>query len=139
MDQSNDNRQEFGEESIYHLTHGPSSCNARTTCWFKFGKNGVDAKGVGIYASQSRIGFISPSFKSLRMIENEADKSIFSIIGTNFAKLQIRTNQNREMKEQRNREMKESPIGFKSEQIGTLFLDFFLIQLDFGQEEAKPV
>ncbi|KAL4569265.1 hypothetical protein LXL04_024901 [Taraxacum kok-saghyz] len=105
MDQSNDNRQEFGEESIYHLNNllvqlvfatsdtkpmnnstpilrklnsqfigmrkglgfcrptsriGPSSCNARTTCWFKFGKNGVDAKGAGIYGSQSRIGFISP-------------------------------------------------------------------------------
>ncbi|KAG9159988.1 hypothetical protein Leryth_005736 [Lithospermum erythrorhizon] len=35
---------------------GPSS-NARTTCWFKFGKNGVDAEGAGIYGSQSRDDF----------------------------------------------------------------------------------
>lgn len=27
------------------------------TCWFKFGKNGVDAEGAGIYGSQSRNDF----------------------------------------------------------------------------------
>ncbi|MCI03400.1 protein LHCP TRANSLOCATION DEFECT, partial [Trifolium medium] len=27
------------------------------TCWFKFGKNGVDAEGAGIYGSQSRDDF----------------------------------------------------------------------------------
>ncbi|KAI3673789.1 hypothetical protein L6452_39919 [Arctium lappa] len=36
---------------------GPSSCGSRTTCWFKFGKNGVDAEGAGIYGSQSRDDF----------------------------------------------------------------------------------
>lgn len=35
---------------------GPSS-GSRTTCWFRFGKNGVDAEGAGIYGSQSRDDF----------------------------------------------------------------------------------
>ncbi|XP_073127668.1 protein LHCP TRANSLOCATION DEFECT [Henckelia pumila] len=34
-----------------------TSCGSRTTCWFKFGKNGVDAEGAGIYGSQSRDDF----------------------------------------------------------------------------------
>ncbi|KAI3766897.1 hypothetical protein L2E82_16976 [Cichorium intybus] len=36
---------------------GPSSCGSRTTCWFKFGKNGVDVEGAGIYGSESRDDF----------------------------------------------------------------------------------
>lgn len=32
---------------------GPSN-GSRAKCWFKFGKNGVDAEGAGIYGSQSR-------------------------------------------------------------------------------------
>ncbi|XP_071703425.1 protein LHCP TRANSLOCATION DEFECT-like [Rutidosis leptorrhynchoides] len=36
---------------------GPNSGGSRTTCWFKFGKNGVDAEGAGIYGSQSRDDF----------------------------------------------------------------------------------
>nr|GMC70104.1 protein LHCP TRANSLOCATION DEFECT [Ipomoea batatas]GMC76469.1 protein LHCP TRANSLOCATION DEFECT [Ipomoea batatas]GMC76556.1 protein LHCP TRANSLOCATION DEFECT [Ipomoea batatas] len=35
---------------------GPG-CGSRTTCWFKFGKNGVDAEGAGIYGSQARDDF----------------------------------------------------------------------------------
>ncbi|CAA7048435.1 unnamed protein product [Microthlaspi erraticum] len=35
---------------------GPSN-GSRTTCWFKFGKNGVDAESAGIYGSQSRDDF----------------------------------------------------------------------------------
>ncbi|KAL8172452.1 hypothetical protein V2J09_024256 [Rumex salicifolius] len=35
---------------------GPS-CGGRAKCWFKFGKNGVDAEGAGIYGSQSRDDF----------------------------------------------------------------------------------
>ncbi|KAF6162914.1 hypothetical protein GIB67_021063 [Kingdonia uniflora] len=35
---------------------GPSN-GSRTKCWFKFGKNGVDAEGAGIYGSQSRNDF----------------------------------------------------------------------------------
>lgn len=35
---------------------GPSN-GSRTQCWFKFGKNGVDAKSAGIYGSQSRDDF----------------------------------------------------------------------------------
>ncbi|XP_010519276.1 PREDICTED: protein LHCP TRANSLOCATION DEFECT [Tarenaya hassleriana] len=35
---------------------GPSS-GSRATCWFKFGKNGVDAENAGIYGSQSRDDF----------------------------------------------------------------------------------
>ena len=35
---------------------GPSN-GSRTKCWFKFGKNGVDAEGAGIYGSQSRDDF----------------------------------------------------------------------------------
>lgn len=33
----------------------PTKNASRTiTCWFKFGQNGVDAEGAGIYGSQSR-------------------------------------------------------------------------------------
>ncbi|XP_028782784.1 protein LHCP TRANSLOCATION DEFECT-like [Neltuma alba] len=35
---------------------GPSN-GSRAKCWFKFGKNGVDAEGAGIYGSQSRDDF----------------------------------------------------------------------------------
>ncbi|KAE9598401.1 hypothetical protein Lal_00027136 [Lupinus albus] len=35
---------------------GPSN-GSRATCWFRFGKNGVDAEGAGIYGSQSRNDF----------------------------------------------------------------------------------
>ena len=35
---------------------GPSN-GSRTQCWFKFGKNGVDAEGAGIYGSQTRDDF----------------------------------------------------------------------------------
>eukprot|EP00262_Sarcandra_glabra_P004748 TRINITY_DN159_c0_g1_i1.p1 TRINITY_DN159_c0_g1~~TRINITY_DN159_c0_g1_i1.p1 ORF type:complete len:198 (+),score=37.50 TRINITY_DN159_c0_g1_i1:52-594(+) len=35
---------------------GPCS-GSRAKCWFKFGKNGVDAEGAGIYGSQSRDDF----------------------------------------------------------------------------------
>ncbi|KAL6999329.1 hypothetical protein U1Q18_000489 [Sarracenia purpurea var. burkii] len=35
---------------------GPSN-GSRATCWFKFGKNGVDAEGAGIYGSQTRDDF----------------------------------------------------------------------------------
>ena len=35
---------------------GPSN-GSRATCWFKFGKNGVDAENAGIYGSQSRDDF----------------------------------------------------------------------------------
>lgn len=36
---------------------GPCSNGSRTTCWLRFGKNGVDAEGAGIYGSQSRDDF----------------------------------------------------------------------------------
>ncbi|KAI3686229.1 hypothetical protein L1987_79903 [Smallanthus sonchifolius] len=36
---------------------GPSSNGSRSTCWFKFGKNGVDSEDAGIYGSQSRDDF----------------------------------------------------------------------------------
>ncbi|KAK7305067.1 hypothetical protein VNO77_42966 [Canavalia gladiata] len=35
---------------------GPSN-GSRITCWFRFGKNGVDAEGAGIYGSQARDDF----------------------------------------------------------------------------------
>ncbi|KAE8667325.1 Protein LHCP TRANSLOCATION DEFECT [Hibiscus syriacus] len=35
---------------------GPSN-GSRTRCWFKFGKNGVNAEGAGIYGSQIRDDF----------------------------------------------------------------------------------
>jgi hypothetical protein len=35
---------------------GPSN-GSRAKCWFKFGKNGVDAEGAGIYGSQTRDDF----------------------------------------------------------------------------------
>ncbi|PIA50645.1 hypothetical protein AQUCO_01200096v1 [Aquilegia coerulea] len=35
---------------------GPSN-GSKTICWFKFGKNGVDAEGAGIYGSQKREDF----------------------------------------------------------------------------------
>ncbi|KAK4794835.1 hypothetical protein SAY86_012829 [Trapa natans] len=36
---------------------GPRNDGSRARCWFKFGKNGVDAEGAGIYGSQSRDDF----------------------------------------------------------------------------------
>lgn len=36
---------------------GPRNDRSRAKCWFKFGKNGVDAEGAGIYGSQSRDDF----------------------------------------------------------------------------------
>uniref|UniRef100_A0A2P2LK76 Uncharacterized protein MANES_03G127000 n=1 Tax=Rhizophora mucronata TaxID=61149 RepID=A0A2P2LK76_RHIMU len=38
------------------LRIGPSN-GSRATCWFKFGKNGVDADGAGIYGRQTRDDF----------------------------------------------------------------------------------
>ncbi|XP_030542271.1 protein LHCP TRANSLOCATION DEFECT [Rhodamnia argentea] len=35
---------------------GPRN-GSRARCWFKFGKNGVDAEGAGIYGNQSRDDF----------------------------------------------------------------------------------
>ncbi|KAK7333571.1 hypothetical protein VNO80_30346 [Phaseolus coccineus] len=35
---------------------GPSN-GSKATCWFRFGKNGVDAQGAGIYGSQARDDF----------------------------------------------------------------------------------
>ncbi|KAL1556022.1 protein LHCP TRANSLOCATION DEFECT-like [Salvia divinorum] len=35
---------------------GPT-CGSRTVCWFRFGKNGVDSEGAGIYGSQGRDDF----------------------------------------------------------------------------------
>ncbi|KAK7316737.1 hypothetical protein RJT34_00418 [Clitoria ternatea] len=35
---------------------GPSN-GSKATCWFRFGKNGVDAEGAGIYGSQGRDDF----------------------------------------------------------------------------------
>ncbi|XP_061355341.1 protein LHCP TRANSLOCATION DEFECT [Gastrolobium bilobum] len=35
---------------------GPSN-GSKATCWFKFGKNGIDAEGAGIYGSQTRDDF----------------------------------------------------------------------------------
>ncbi|GFZ06503.1 ankyrin repeat family protein [Actinidia rufa] len=35
----------------------PGCGGLRITCWFKFGKSGVDAEGAGIYGSQSRDDF----------------------------------------------------------------------------------
>ncbi|MED6133022.1 hypothetical protein PIB30_024396 [Stylosanthes scabra] len=35
---------------------GPSN-GSKATCWFRFGKNGVDAEGAGIYGSQRRDDF----------------------------------------------------------------------------------
>ncbi|KAF5177668.1 Lhcp translocation defect [Thalictrum thalictroides] len=35
---------------------GPTN-GSKTKCWFKFGKNGVDAEGAGIYGSQKRDDF----------------------------------------------------------------------------------
>ncbi|KAK9938420.1 hypothetical protein M0R45_015161 [Rubus argutus] len=35
---------------------GPSN-GSRAKCWFKFGKNGIDSEGAGIYGSQSRDDF----------------------------------------------------------------------------------
>ncbi|KAK4771153.1 hypothetical protein SAY87_031685 [Trapa incisa] len=36
---------------------GPRNDGSRAKCWFKFGTNGVDAEGAGIYGSQSRDDF----------------------------------------------------------------------------------
>ncbi|XP_028087690.1 uncharacterized protein LOC114288386 [Camellia sinensis] len=36
---------------------GSNSSGSRATCWFRFGKNNVDAESAGIYGSQSRDDF----------------------------------------------------------------------------------
>ncbi|KAI4374770.1 hypothetical protein MLD38_012723 [Melastoma candidum] len=42
-------------------------CNgSRASCWFKFGKNGVDAEGAGIYGSQSRDDFDRDDVEQVR-------------------------------------------------------------------------
>lgn len=45
---------------------GPSSAGSRATCWFKFGKNGVDAEKAGIYGSQSRNDFDRDDVEQVR-------------------------------------------------------------------------
>jgi len=45
-----------GWSSLITSKFGASN-GSRFTCWFKFGKNGVDAEGAGIYGSQSRDDF----------------------------------------------------------------------------------
>ncbi|XP_022889202.1 protein LHCP TRANSLOCATION DEFECT-like [Olea europaea var. sylvestris] len=40
-----------------HTTRLCPTSGSRTTCWFRFGKNGVDAEGAGVYGSQTRDDF----------------------------------------------------------------------------------
>ncbi|KAK9673940.1 hypothetical protein RND81_12G200500 [Saponaria officinalis] len=42
--------------STFKPKMGPNN-GGKAKCWFKFGKNGVDAEGAGIYGSQSRDDF----------------------------------------------------------------------------------
>ncbi|WJX33920.1 hypothetical protein P8452_22084 [Trifolium repens] len=44
----------FGASPVLVLVFFASFCHSS---WFKFGKNGVDAEGAGIYGSQSRDDF----------------------------------------------------------------------------------
>lgn len=48
------------------IQFGPSN-GSRTTCWFKFGKNGVDAENAGIYGSQSRDDFDRDDVEQVRL------------------------------------------------------------------------
>lgn len=41
--------------------------NSRVTCWFKFGKNGLDAEGAGIYGSQGRDDFDVDDIEHVRV------------------------------------------------------------------------
>ncbi|XP_004493199.1 protein LHCP TRANSLOCATION DEFECT [Cicer arietinum] len=49
-------KRSVGWSSLTSRINGPSN-GSRFTCWFKFGKNGVDAEGAGIYGSQTRNDF----------------------------------------------------------------------------------
>ncbi|XP_027127516.1 protein LHCP TRANSLOCATION DEFECT [Coffea eugenioides] len=59
---------------------GTTSGFSRTTCWFRFGKNGVDAEGAGIYGSQSRDDFDSDdvehyfNYMGMLAVEGSYDK-----------------------------------------------------------------
>nr|ACU15672.1 unknown [Glycine max] len=49
-------RRRVGSHSLTSRIIGPSN-GSKSTCWFRFGKNGVDAQGAGIYGSQGRDDF----------------------------------------------------------------------------------
>ncbi|XP_027930586.1 protein LHCP TRANSLOCATION DEFECT-like [Vigna unguiculata] len=49
---------------------GPSN-GSRATCWFRFGKNGVDAEGAGIYGSQSRDDFDRDDVEQVELYRDE--------------------------------------------------------------------
>ncbi|KAL3503471.1 hypothetical protein ACH5RR_037920 [Cinchona calisaya] len=72
---------------------GPSS-GSRTTCWFKFGKNGVDAEGAGIYGSQSRDDFDSDdveqyfNYMGMLAVEGSYDK-MYALLKQNIHPVDI--------------------------------------------------
>ncbi|EOY12458.1 Ankyrin repeat family protein [Theobroma cacao] len=49
---------------------GPSN-GSKTQCWFRFGKNGVDAEGAGIYGSQTRDDFDRDDVEQFYFLELE--------------------------------------------------------------------
>ncbi|KAK3014502.1 hypothetical protein RJ639_009405, partial [Escallonia herrerae] len=63
---------------VRHSGLGPSSCGSRATCWFKFGKNGVDAEGAGIYGSQSREDFDRDDVEQVKD-ENSDDLKVWTL------------------------------------------------------------
>ncbi|KAL2322600.1 hypothetical protein Fmac_026979 [Flemingia macrophylla] len=72
---------------------GPSN-GSRATCWFKFGKNGVDAEGAGIYGSQRRDDFdrddVEQYFNYMGMlaVEGSYDK-MEALLGQNIHPVDI--------------------------------------------------
>lgn len=72
-----------------------SSAGYRAKCWFKFGKNGVDAEGAGIYGSQTRDDFDRDDVEQVINPPSSACKftPIFSLInlllGTILLKIRL--------------------------------------------------
>lgn len=62
---------------------GPSN-GSRTQCWFKFGKNGVDAEGAGIYGSQGRDDFDRDDVEQVFFFFFLKHACCFSSLGNQF-------------------------------------------------------
>lgn len=68
-------------------TAATSTSASGATCWFKFGKNGVDAEQAGIYGSQSRNDFDRDDVEQVLL--SHTYFFFFTNIRFNFVAIQI--------------------------------------------------
>ncbi|KAJ6752229.1 hypothetical protein OIU85_002634 [Salix viminalis] len=95
---------------------GPSN-GSRAKCWFKFGKNGVDAEGAGIYGSQSRDDFdrddVEQYFNYMGMLAvEEGDKPKIEELLRAGANYDIKDADGRTAIDRANEEIKAFILGF---------------------------